>query len=183
MRMPKGCNGYIRSRKMREIVIITAILAVSVGLFLLGYFATGTKRNLLTVFAVLGVLPAAKAVVALVLFVPYRSFSEEAFAQVKEICGEGGHLYSDLVFTSQKSVMHLDALYVSGTEAAALDLSGKNAKKATEYFTEYMKKCGHPVHIHVFTGQREFCDRVRAMSDNAEEESPELAEFIRMILV
>ena len=181
----KGTNGYIRTHKKFQILMLVVIVAISLGLFLCGYFATGTTKNLLTVFAVLGVLPGAKAVVNLVLFLPYRSFDADAFAELRQAAGETGILYSDLVFTSPSHVMHLDALYASGTEIAALLTEGKAKaeKEIVDYVTETMKKRGISVHMHIFRSVSDMRERVANLSSKNEPVPEELAEFLRVILV
>jgi hypothetical protein len=181
----KGTNGYIRKRKMFQTILLLIIVAVSVGLFLCGYFATGTTKNLLTVIAVLGVLPGAKSVVNLVLFLPYQSLDAEAYGKLSEAAGDKGILYSDLVFTSPSHVMHLDALYASGTEVAGLLLKPKEKaeKEIADYITETMKKRGVSVHVHIFKSIDELKERVAALSEREEPVPDDLAEFLRVILV
>lgn len=41
---------------------------VSIGLYVMGYVTTGSNKNLLTIVAVLGCLPACKSLVNLILF-------------------------------------------------------------------------------------------------------------------
>ena len=181
----KGTNGYIKQRKMFQILLLVGIAVISVGLFLCGYFATGTTKNLLTVFAVLGVLPVAKAFVNLVLFLPYHSFSETEFNELKTAAGETGILYSDLVFTSTSHVMHLDALYVNGTEVVGLLTEGKAKaeKEIVDYVTETMKKRGNSVHMHIFRSVNDMTARIRDLSEKDETVPEELAEFWRVVLV
>lgn len=181
----KGTNGYIRKRKIFQIIMLTGIVTISIGLFLCGYFATGTKKNLLTVFAVLGVLPAAKTLVNLVLFLPYRSLDAESFEALRQAAGETGILYSDLVFTSPSHVMHLDALYTTGTEIAALLTEGKPKaeKEIVDYVSETMKKRGISVHMHIFRKADDMRERVMTLSSKNEPVPEELAEFLRVILV
>ena len=185
----KGNNGYIRRKKVYQTVFVAVILLVSLTLFLIGYKTAGTTRNLLTVFAVLGVLPGAKALVNLVLFLPYRSWDKVHFEEILGVIGENGHLYSDLVFTSSKHVMHLDSLYVNGNEIIGLTESQNSDKKVgkldeiSEYFTGTMKKQGVGVHMHIFTEFSKYRDRAEALSDEDAEIPQQLEEFIRTVLV
>ena len=59
-RLKKGDFGYpIYERKV--VIIRTAVyFLMSIAVFLLGYFSTGKKENLLTIVAVLGLLPSSK---------------------------------------------------------------------------------------------------------------------------
>ena len=135
--------------------------------------------------AVLGVLPGAKAVVNLVLFLPYRSFPEQDYNTLKSAAADTGILYSDLVFTSPSHVMHLDALYISGTEIAALltDGKAKTEKEIVDYVTDTMKKRGVSVHMHIFRSVSDMAARVADLSDRTEPVPEELAEFWRVVLV
>ncbi len=185
----KGNNGYIRCKKLFQSVFLATIVLVSLTLFLIGFKTAGTTRNLLTVFAVLGVLPGAKALVNLVLFLPYRSWDEDHFKEILGVIGENGHLYSDLVFTSSKHVMHLDSLYVNGNEIIGLTEAGSGSKKSdkldeiSEYFTGTMKKQGVGVHMHIFTEYSKYRDRVESLSAGNEDIPQQLEEFIRTVLV
>lgn len=192
-RISKGNNGYIKSTKLWQALYVLLIAAIGIGLFLIGYFSTGSSRNLLTVVAVLSVLPGAKALIRLLLFLPHRSFSSETFEALKGISPENAHLYSDLVFTSPDHVMHLDFLCVSGTECVGYvdNSDDKNGKKhntayVVDYFMESLKKDGVVIHMHIFNNLQELERRLTALanSEGAHDEEPEeLARFIRMILV
>ncbi len=192
-RIPKGTNGYIKSTKLWQLLYVLLIIAIAVALFTIGYITTGTSRNLLTVVAVLAVLPGTKALIRLMLFLPHRTFSSERFEALKAISPENAHLYSDLVFTSTEHVMHLDFLCVCGKECVAYvdDSDDKNGKKhnkkyIVDYFTESLKNDGVLIHMHVFNNLQELERRLNSLanSENALEQEPEeLARFIRMILV
>ncbi len=192
-RIPKGTNGYIKSTKLWQTLYVLLIATIGIGLFLIGYFSTGSGRNLLTVVAVLSVLPGAKALIRLVLFLPHRSFSSKSFESLKAMSPENAHLYSDLVFTSTEHVMHLDFLCVCGKECVGYvddsdDKIGKkhNKKYIVDYFTESLKQDGIAIHMHIFNNMQELERRLTALanSENAAEQEPEeLARFIRTILV
>ncbi len=179
----KGTNGYIRYRKTVQSIYTAAILLLSVGLFLAGYLTTHTTKNILTVISVLGALPAAKSLTNLILFLPYRSFSETSYQTILEHAGDSMNVYSDLVFTSTKTVMHLDALAVSGSEL--IGYAEKDAKTGdiVQYFTESMKKQGVSVHMHVFHSISEMTSRLDGFRNQDETPLEEISEFINTILV
>jgi hypothetical protein len=85
-------------------------------LFLLGYFATDTKLNLLTVVAVLGCLPACKSAVEMIMYLRYKSCSSENVNVILNLTENfsaetnGTECLFDMVFTSYEknySVAHL----------------------------------------------------------------------------
>ena len=81
--------------------------------------------------------------------------------------------------------MHLDALYASGTEVAALLFEGKakTEKEIVDYVTETMKKRGISVHMHIFRNVSDMRERVASLSSKNEPVPDELAEFLRVVLV
>ena len=181
----KGSCGYIRRKKIVLTCILIVVILISVGLFLCGYLATKTSKNILTVVAFLGVLPMAKALVSLILFLPHKSLPEDDFRQLSDAAGSTGTLYADMIFTPCGRVLHLDAMYASRTEAACL-LLAPNAKKEQQIvddLTESMKKRGENIHVHIFHETSELAARIQSISEKDEPASEQFLEFLRMILV
>ena len=75
----KGEFGYPVYEK--NIVILRTIIyfMISIAVFLLGYFSTGKKENLLTIVAVLGLLPSSKSLVSVIMYMRIAKFSERIY--------------------------------------------------------------------------------------------------------
>lgn len=56
----KGTPGYLREKLKIEILRTVVYFAIVIAVFLLGYSQTHSKKNLLTVVAVVGCLPACR---------------------------------------------------------------------------------------------------------------------------
>ena len=84
-RVGKGEYGYIAYQ--RKVVIIRTVIffAVSIAIFIAGYVTTGTRRNLFTIVAVLGTLPACKSLVNLIMFTKAKGCSEKAHKEIAAI--------------------------------------------------------------------------------------------------
>ena len=97
-----------------EIIRTIIYFGIVAAIFFLGYFQTKTRLNLLTVVAVLGCLPAAKALVGVIVRLPYRSADRKIVADLSE---KAGHLTTcyDLVLTSTEKIMAVDCIVVSGS--------------------------------------------------------------------
>ena len=59
----KGNYGYIKAKRNRVIIRTIIFFAISLAIFVAGYITTGTRKNLFTIVAVLGCLPACKSLV------------------------------------------------------------------------------------------------------------------------
>ena len=110
----KGTPGYLSHKKQMEIIRTIIYFGIVAAIFFLGYFQSKTRLNLLTVVAVLGCLPAAKALVGVIVRLPYRSADRKIVADLSE---KAGHLTTcyDLVLTSTEKIMAVDCIVVSGS--------------------------------------------------------------------
>ena len=97
----RGKRNYINSQKKYEVIRTVIFFAIPISLFIAGYAATGSRYNLLTVVAVLGCLPASRSVVSTIMFMRFKSCSDEVADRVWWHCRELGFLY-DNVFTTSK---------------------------------------------------------------------------------
>lgn len=61
--VPKGSYGYLKAHRAVAAIRTLLFFGVSIGLYAMGYKTTGSNRNLLTIVAVLGCLPACKSLV------------------------------------------------------------------------------------------------------------------------
>ena len=110
----KGTPGYLSYKKRIEIIRTIIYFGIVAAIFLLGYFQTKTRLNLFTVAAVLGCLPAAKALVDVIVRLPYRSVDKKIVSDLSEKAGNLTACY-DLVFTSTEKIMAVDCIVVSGS--------------------------------------------------------------------
>lgn len=112
MNVIKGEAGYIKSRKKRVILKAVLEFGIVIALLVLGIWQTGDRLNLLTLVAVLGCLPASKALVEVIMIFPYHSISDD---KAKEISAKTELLTVayDMVFTSEKAIMPVECIAIS----------------------------------------------------------------------
>jgi hypothetical protein len=110
----KGQHGYRDYKKKVEILRTILYFAIVAAIFLLGYSQTHSKKNLLTVVAVVGCLPASKALVGVVVRLPYKSIST-SFVEIVEATTTHITALYDLILTSSEKVLPIDCIVISGT--------------------------------------------------------------------
>jgi hypothetical protein len=109
----KGKRDYINTQKPYEISRTLIYFAMSATLFLLGYFTTDTKVNLLTIVAVLGCLPACKSAVEMIMYMRYKSCGKknaDIISSVTDSLNSSMLCLYDMIFTSYEknySVAHI----------------------------------------------------------------------------
>ena len=187
MKITKGNVGYIRTRK-RKILIKTILeFGIVAALLILGIIETGTRQNLLTVVAVLGCLPASKALVELIMVLPHRSIAEEMATEIDLNANLLTRAY-DMVFTSEKIIMPVEAVVISGNTICGYS---SNAKVDMNMIAKHLKQYLHAnrfdkVSVKIFDNYTAFATRAEGMNNIAaieKNDTQRYEEGIRQILL
>lgn len=113
-RLKKGAFGYPPHERKRVIIRTAAYFLISIAVFLLGYFSTGQKENLLTIVAVLGLLPSSKSLVSVVMYCKIPKFSETVYQEIAGHAGDVPVIYS-MYLTSYRSNFPVNCFAVRGS--------------------------------------------------------------------
>lgn len=178
MKIIKGEPGYIRSKKKQEIVKACIEFGLVLAVFITGYITTKTRLNLLTLVAVLGCLPAAKALVGVIMLIPQHSMEKEKVKEMEEKSAQLVKAY-DMVLTSYEKVMPVDSIVILGNIICGY--SG-NSKTDPGYTASYIKRTlannrYDKVSVKIFTDYKAYLSRVEGMENMAEVEKAESREY------
>lgn len=137
MIIQKGSYGYIENHKAVTALRTMVLVLVSVSLYVAGYVKTGSSRNLLTVVAVLGCLPACKSMVNFILFLKAKGCSE---ALKNEVCGFDGKLtaFYDMYFTSYQKNFPVSHMVLKGNVLCGITENPKCDCSAAEKHLEQL---------------------------------------------
>ena len=172
--IPKGTFGYIKSRRKRQLVFALLCCVPIVVLLLAGVIIYKTKLNILTVPAMLMVIPMANFLVA---FFALLNMDYASPAQHDQLAGweQEGMLLSDLVFVDEKGrriPCAFAVVYAGGIVAYTGWQTGHYRKEQVEIpVNDLMKRKGYPARMKAYTSWEEFADRlstVPAPADDAE---------------
>ena len=109
----KGEPEYLNQQKKVVFIRTLIMFAISLGIFLFGYLSTKTKANLLSVVAVLGLLPASKSLVSFIMYLCTPKYSQQTLQSVQLAVGEVPTLYH-LYLTSYKENFPLNCVSIRG---------------------------------------------------------------------
>ncbi|CVI68330.1 hypothetical protein NDGK_01176 [Clostridiales bacterium CHKCI001] len=160
-KIEKGHYGYIRARK-KTLLIRTMILFLGVIILLaMGFALTHTKKNLLTVAAIVSVLPAANQAVVLFALLPYHGREKEEYESVRAIV-PNGVLNTELILTSKNDrSMPIDYAYVHPTGLYCFSFDSKLDIPKTEQYIRTMMKTNHlNTHVKIFRDFKQFKKRL-----------------------
>lgn len=110
----KGQYGYIRKQRTKVIIRTLCMFGISLALFGIGIWSTGSKANLLTVVAILGCLPASKSAVNMIMFLRAKGCSAQVYDRTSAYTPKLTSLY-DLLFTSYEKNYQVSHMVIKDT--------------------------------------------------------------------
>lgn len=163
---PKGSYEYANYKKKVDVVVMIVLFVLALGIFCIGYFSTGTKANLLSVIAVLGLLPACKQVVAVIMSMRVKACDIDTKEKLDSHLGELFGMYN-LYFTSYDKNFALTHLVVMDKQIICL-ASDKNFKEKEfiEHLSELILKEGvKDSFLKVFTDIEKYVNRLDELNN------------------
>lgn len=112
-KISKGEPDYLRQQKKVVLIRTMIYFAISLGIFLIGYWSTKTNANLMSVVAVFGLLPASKSLVSFIMYLRTPQYSESVLESVKAAAGDVPAIYN-MYLTSYKTNFPLNCIAVRG---------------------------------------------------------------------
>ena len=165
----KGDYGYYAYEKKKRGAIVAFLFGVCLLIFFTGLIRFGTRRNLFTLVAILGVLPAAKWAVSWIMVMLQKSVDRKVYEETEEIAGELVHAY-ELCVTAYEGRLSLDAVVVCGNNIAAYSSAEKGK---FEFMETHVRKIlhgnglGNPT-MKIFRKFDQYKERIRQLSTDPE---------------
>lgn len=141
MKAIKGNFGYLIAKRRQVLFRTILYFGIALALFIAGYVTTGTRKNLLTVVAVLGCLPACKSMVQLIMLFRAKGCSEQTHKILAPLEGRLVGMY-DLYFTSYQKNFAISHMVVDGKVILGYAQKGECELKACEEHLQMMLKQG-----------------------------------------
>lgn len=169
--LAKGQRNYLDTQKKYEIIKLLVLFGLPLAIYLTGYISTGTNVNYLTIVAVVGFLPACKALVQTIMYLRYKSCPPSLADKIDETKGNLIDLY-DCVFTAYQDTFVVDHLVVRGNTVCGITTQkGFKEKEFLKHMEDICKADGlKNVSIKVFTEEGKYLERLRQMQTLEEEE-------------
>lgn len=176
----KGEFGYLKRKTKVEIIKTIVFFGISLGLMLMGYLSTGTKTNLLTVVAVLGLLPASKSLVSVIMYLRVPDYSETVWQAIEEKKGEVMILYN-LYLTSYKQNFAIDAFAIRGNNVIGYTDFEKCDVEACQTHIQDLAKMNSltGLTVKIFKDQKKFEERLVQLT--ALDAGPKEAEIAQLL--
>ena len=163
----KGDYGYYSYEKKRRVAIVAFLFGLCLVIFLTGYIMTGTRKNMFTLIAILGVLPSARWAVSMIMVLLQKNIDPKVVEITEEIAGDLTHGY-ELCVTAYEGRLPLDAVVVCGNNIAAYSSAEKGK---FEFMETHVRKIlhgngfGNPT-FKIFRKLEQYQERIRQLADD-----------------
>ena len=181
-KVTKGSYEYLKNRKVQTVLWTVLLFAVSATLFIAGVVTTGTKKNLLTIVAVLGVLPATRSFVTSFMYCKAKGCSAQWYEEHHELMEQFKHGYYDLVFTTYERAYNVPVMVIKEGNVCGLTYDSKKPIKELEAHIESsLKKEKRNANVVIFDKEEDFLKRVEQMVQLEEKEPNKDADRARIL--
>lgn len=197
----KGDMGYLEKQMQRELIKTLLLFASAFGVLLIGIIIAGTKNNLLTIVAVLGLLPASKELITCIMFAKAKKYScpqalydgvQEVIAPDESSSGEHDQdgaedcllVVYDLYMTSQENNYPILSMCCRNkTLIGIADWEKFDYKKAEDHIQIMLKQNGHKnVAVKIFSEQGMYISRIRELNGQKAKNAEEDQAILRLML-
>lgn len=160
----KGTRNYIDTQKKYELIRTFIFFFIPISLFIAGYVTTKTKVNLLTIVAVVGLLPACKSMVGAIMFLKHRSLSQ-VNAEKIDATNHGLPQLFDMVFTTYDKTHVVSHMVIAGNTVCGFS-ENKNFKEKdfNTHIQNVLKTDGYKnISVKVFTDINKYTERLEQL--------------------
>lgn len=169
-RAVKGTYGYIQKKRVQTALITAMMFIISIGIIITGYVTTGSKKNLLTIVGILGLLPASKSLVSLIMLLRAGYASSGLYEKISSIDDSLVSMY-DMYFTSYKknfAISHMvvnDGVIIGYSEDMNFDQKGCQG-----HLENMLKSAGHKKFtVCLSVKEDEYIDMIKKLNEKAKD--------------
>lgn len=165
--VPKGSYGYIANRKKYTALRTLLFFSISAALYISGIIRTGSNKNLLTIVAVLGCLPACKSAVNFILFLRAKGCSSTLHEKVAAYGDDAMTVFYDMYFTSYQKNYPISHMALKGGMLCGItedpSCSCREAEKHLEQM--FVQEGIRNVTVNIFSQDDKYIDRLSRLTD------------------
>lgn len=169
-KIQKGSYGYIDYKRRYEIIKTIIWFAIPLSLFAAGIITTSSRLNLLTVVAVLGMLPASKSAVIMIMYIKGHGITKEAYERYEPYCKSLKVSY-DNIFTTYEKSYEIPSLVIRCGNVCGI--SAKKYDTITDlekHIETTLKQEGYAVNCKIFEKPEQYIDRLKSILELYEDE-------------
>ena len=179
----KGNFGYLNTKRTQVIIRTVLFFGISIALYIVGYVTTGNNKNLLTIVAVLGLLPASKSLVNMIMYLKAVGCSADAKQKIKALEGRLVGMY-DMYFTSYKKNFPISHMIVEGNVILGYSESSDcDCRVCEEHLNAMLKQSGFKdMTIRISDDLNTYCEQLKTLNNKEPNNHPQKDDEVRVVL-
>ena len=163
----KGYAGYIKYERFRRIVRTVILFLIPFAAFTAAYIYYGGRQNIITVVAMIGMIPACMSAVSVVMVFTIRSIPKDLLARIEAHAGDLFMAY-ELYMTNYDKNTLLDAVAICGDTIVALaTFKNPNRKEAEAHMLKMIRAAGFRANVTVMDNPDKYIERLDSLSAHA----------------
>lgn len=184
-KLQKGMYGFLSKKKRMEIIKTVVLYAIALAVFFLGWWHTKTKQNLLSIVAVLGMLPASKSAVNMIMFLRCRP-AQKSLSDQLHFAEKSAMLLYDLIFVLHEKMVKTDCIFVRDAAIVVYTQhKGIKEQEIAKQLKNFLSNHGKGNYsVHVIKSEQKFVTQVQSLlaGDKEKERNQEQEKKIRDML-
>ncbi len=166
----KGKAGYVRYEKIKRLLVMLLMFAIPIGIYITAYMITGTNKNIMTIVAIVGIVPASRFAVSWIMIMMSKDADPQAIEVTEKAAGDLVHGY-ELTVTAYEGRMPLDAVVVCGNEVVCLSTKGDKGQFA--FMEKHISKILNSnnyfnSNVRIFRDLKHYEERIRQLAADPE---------------
>ncbi len=165
----KGDYGYYAYEKKTRTAVVCLLFGICLAIYITGLIMTHTNKNMFSLVAILGVLPAAKWATSMIMIMLQKNVDPQVYDETEKIASGLVHGY-ELCVTAYEGRLSLDAVVVCGDYVSCYSSAEKGK---FEFMETHIRKIlhgnglGNPS-VKIFRRFDQFKDRISQLAADPE---------------
>ena len=178
----KGDFNYLSWQKKYTSVRSAAFFGIVLAVFIIGLITTKTRNNMLTVVAILGVLPAGKSLVNTFMYIRFKEV-EESFHKILQPFEKNVHILYNMAISSSEKITFIDCIAVFEQSVYLYSPDKKtDTKNMEKYLKNILSNSGKGnVNLKFYQSEKEFVKRLSQLKRDNDESNSSESRIIEII--
>ncbi len=165
----KGDYGYVKAERKKRLLTTIILFLIPILAYIGGVIVTETNKNIITIIALVGCLPACKSMVGLIMIFLVKPMELAHYEKIAQHAGDLVISYEMFLTTYEKNT-DVECFAICGNKV--IGFSSK-IKGSTQFIEDHVRKIlrqnGYKTEVKVLTELKPFLERLDYLNQHKEE--------------
>ncbi len=168
LKAKKGEFGYFSYERWRRFLVTLILFAIPMLILISGIIYSGSEKNILTVVAIVGLIPFSMSFVSLIMVFLHHSISKEEYDAISPHEGSLTMAY-ELYVTNEAHSTMVDSIAVCGNTIVGFVTDKKGDMRFTQsYIEKILRANGFHVTVNLMDNLSHYLERLDSMNAHAD---------------